>query len=175
MEKAKKIFDEYKMIVLMNIIVFIVVYFGIGTLTTLIKPIFWRILFPISIIIITDVFYILRKIKYEQVLCGYLVLYPLNLIFLKYFERKDLFGITNYDFLDKCPSFIDALFVVMIIVFIEYLTLLLTRFIINRIRKDIKEDKPSEKKDIKEDKIIEKKDNKKDNKKNTKKGKKNID
>lgn len=146
MEKAKEIFNEYKMIVLMNIIIFIVVFFGVGYLTSVVKPIFWRILFAFSTIIITDVFYLLRKIKYEQVICGYLVLYPLSLIFLKFFSSKDLFGITNYELLDKCPAYLDALFVVLIIVLIEYLTLLITRFIINRIKKDIKEDKKNNKK-----------------------------
>ena len=154
MEKAKEIFNEYKMIVLMNIIVFVAIFFGVGALTTSINPIFWRILFVLCPIIITDIFYIFKKIKYEQVLCGYLVLYPLSLIFIKRFTSKDLFGITSYELLDKCPAYLDALFVVMIIVFIEYLTLLLTRFIINRIRKDIKEDKPSNKKTNKKGKKI---------------------
>ena len=160
MEKVKDIFNKYKMIVLMNVIVFIVLFFGLGLfIVPHFKAIVWRILFVLLTILVTDIFYILKKIKYEQVLLSLPIIFILNLIFLKFCTLRDLYGITSYEINDKCPAIIDALLIDMIIVFIEYVTLLITRFIINIARKDIKEEK--------------KKTTKKKN--NNKKGKKNID
>ena len=173
MEKAKEIFNKYKMIVLMNIIIFALLFFGLGLLVVPhFKAIIWRILFVLFIIVTTDIFYLFKKIKYEQVLLSLPILYILNLIFLRYCALRDLFGITNYEIKDKCPAFIDALLIDIIIVFIEYLTLLITRFIVGLINK--KKDKKEEKVEVKnKTKVEKKKEVKKDTKKtNSKKGKK---
>lgn len=135
MEKVKKIFNEYKMILLMNVIIFAALFFGIGQLVGTVKPLFWRILFVLIVIIITDIFYILKKIKYEHVLVSLPILFILNLIFIRYCTIRDLYGITSHGKLDKCPAILDALMVDLIIIMIEYITLLVTRFIINKMNK----------------------------------------
>lgn len=103
-----------------------------------VAPIIWRLIFAFSIVIVTDVFYLLKKIKYEEILFSIIILFVLNLIFIKYCTIRDLYGITSHGSLDKCPALIDALFVDFIIVFIEYVTLFLTRFIKNKKEKIVK-------------------------------------
>lgn len=128
-EKVLKIFKEYIWIFAMNIALFIILFFLIPLLMDKVNPNIWRILFVISIILITDICYLTKKIKYEQVLFSLPILFILNLIFIGRCIRLDLYGITSHGSLDKSPAILDALLVDMIIVFGEYLTLLITRFI----------------------------------------------
>ena len=131
-EKFLEIFKKYSMIFLMNIILFIVLFFLIPLLMNKVNANIWRVLFVVAIIGITDIFYLTKKIKYEHVLLSLPILFILNVIFLSHCTNMDLYGITSHGDLDKSPAIIDALLVDMIIVFIEYITLFITR-LINKI------------------------------------------
>lgn len=135
LDKLKKIFLNNAMILLMNIIIFIMIFFILPLLIVRVNPIIWRIAFLFIIAIITNIFYLTKKIKYEQVLISLPILFILNLFILNYCTLNDLYGITDHGSLDKCPAIIDALMVDMIIVFVEYITLLITRFINKKIMK----------------------------------------
>ena len=135
LDKLKKVFLNNAMIVLMNVIIFVMIFFILPLLIVRVNPIIWRIAFLFIIAIITNVFYLTKKIKYEQVLISLPILFILNLLILNYCTLNDLYGITSHGSLDKCPAIIDALMVDMIIVFVEYVTLFITRFINKKILK----------------------------------------
>lgn len=129
-EKVLEIFKKYGMILLMNVVLFIALFFLVPILMNKVNANIWRVLFVFVIIGITETFYLTKKIKYEQVLLSLPILFILNLIFLSRCADMDLYGITSHGSLDKTPAIVDALLVDMIIVFIQYLTLLVTRLII---------------------------------------------
>ncbi len=114
-------------IFVMNIIIFVALFFLIPLLFNHVNPFIWRLLFVLVIIGVTDAFYLTKKIKYDDVLYSIIVLFIFNLIFLDYCTIQDLYGITSHGSLDKCPAILDALLVDIVIVFIEYITLLMTR------------------------------------------------
>lgn len=122
-------FKKYAMIFLMNIILFIILFFFIPLLMNKVNAYIWRVLFVLITIAITDIFYLTKKIKYEQVLLSLPIIFILNVIFLSRCINMDLYGITSHGSLDKTPAIVDALLVDIIIVFIEYLALFVTRFI----------------------------------------------
>ena len=134
-ENILKTLKDYIGILLMNIIMFIILFFLIPLLMDKVNPNIWRLLFVLTIIAITDLFYLTKWIKYEHVLASLPILFILNLIFLGRCERLDLYGITSHGGLDKSPAIIDALLVDMIIVFGQYITLFVTRACNNIIKK----------------------------------------
>ena len=159
-ESIIKFLKEHVGIFLMNVIIFIVLFLLIPLMINHVNPIIWRTLFVLTIIAVTDLFYLFNKMKYEHILYSLLILFIFNLIFLDYCTIRDLYGITSHGSLDKSPAILDALLVDMVIVFIEYVTLFITRFIkkiINKNKKvnNKKEEKIEEK--VEEKKVEEKK------------------
>ena len=155
-ESIIKFLKEHVGIFLINVIIFLVLLFLIPLMINHVNPIIWRTLFVLTIIVVTDLFYLFNKMKYEHILYSLLILFIFNLIFLDYCTIRDLYGITSHGSLDKSPAIIDALLVDMVIVFIEYLTLFVTRFIKNIINKKKKVNNTTEEQ-IKEEKVEEKK------------------
>ena len=150
-----KFLKEHVGIFLMNVIIFIVLFLLIPLMINHVNPIIWRTLFVLTIIAVTDLFYLFNKMKYEHILYSLLILFIFNLIFLDYCTIRDLYGITSHGSLDKSPAILDALLVDMVIVFIEYVTLFVTRFIKKIINKNKKVNNKKEEKI--EEKVEEKK------------------
>ena len=134
-ENILRFLREHVGILIMNLIIFIILFFLIPLLFNIVNPYIWRALFLLVIIVTTSLLYIFNKIKYEHVLYSLPILFILNLIIIKYCTIRDLYGITSHGNLDKSPAIIDALLVDIIIVFIEYVTLFITRLILNIINK----------------------------------------
>lgn len=80
------------------------------------------------VVIPTIIFTLKFKIKSKDIILSVPILYIMFLIFLDFCTLRDLYGITSGR-LDKVPNFIDALMVVFIFTFLEYITV----YIINRI------------------------------------------
>ena len=159
-ESIIKFLKEHVGIFLINVIIFIVLFLLIPLMINHVNSIICRTLFVLTIIVVTDLFYLFNKMKYEHILYSLLILFIFNLIFLDYCTIRDLYGITSHGSLDKSPAILDALLVDMVIVFIEYVTLFITRFIkkiINKNKKvnNKKEEKIEEK--VEEKKVEEKK------------------
>ena len=151
MEKVKKFFIKLKDIVLnflkkhwdillINLIVFI--------LTVFVEPLFFDytlrffgILTAFAFILIpTALISLKRNIKTKNVLISLPVLYILFLIFLDYCTTRELYGINNLG-IDTFPNYIDALMVVFIFTFAEYLVI----YIINKLKNNKKETKTTKK------------------------------
>ena len=162
-ENILRFLKEHVGILIMNLIIFVILFFLIPLLFNVVNPYIWRVLFLLVIIVTTSLFYIFNKIKYEHVLYSLPILFILNLIIIKYCTIRDLYGITAHGNLDKAPAIIDALLVDIVIVFIEYITLFITRLINNVINKNKKIV------NTKEEKIEKKEDNKKEEKQVVKK------
>ena len=159
-ESIIKFLKEHVGIFLMNVIIFIVLFLLIPLMINHVNPIIWRTLFVLTIIVVTDLFYLFNKMKYEHILYSLLILFIFNLIFLDYCTIRDLYGITSHGSLDKSPAILDALLVDMVIVFIEYVTLFITRFIKKIINKNKKVNNKKEEKieeRVEEKKVEEKK------------------
>ena len=134
-EKIINFLKEHVWIFLMNVIMFIILYILIPLLFNRVNAYVWRPLFVLAIVAITDIFYLLKKIKYEHVLYSLPILYVLTLFIIDYCTRRDLYGITSHGNLDKCPALVDALLINLVIVFFQYLTLFITRSIKKIINK----------------------------------------
>ena len=159
-ESIIKFLKEHVGIFLMNVIIFIVLFLLIPLMINHVNPIIWRTIFVLTIIAVTDLFYLFNKMKYEHILYSLLILFIFNFIFLDYCAIRDLYGITSHGSLDKSPAILDALLVDMVIVFIEYATLFITRFIKKIVNKKKKVDNKKEEKieeKVEEKKVEEKK------------------
>ena len=128
-ESIIKFFKEHWGIILMNFIIFIILFFLIPLLFNYVNPNIWRTLFIITIALVTDIFYLKKYIKYDHVLFSIIILFILNILIIDYCTIRDLYGITSHGDLDKSPAIIDALLVDIVIVFLEYATLFITRIV----------------------------------------------
>lgn len=148
-ENIIKFLKEHMMVFFMNVVLFAILFFLIPLLFNLVNPIIWRVLFLLSIALVTVLFYLVGKMKYEHVLYSLPILFILNIFILNYCTVRDLYGITSHGNLDKCPAIIDALLVDIVIVFIEYVALFITRLIKNILNKKKKEEVKETKKVVK--------------------------
>jgi len=148
-ENIIKFLKDHMMVFFMNVVLFVILFFLIPLLFNLVNPYIWRVLFLLSIALVTVLFYLVGKMKYEHVLYSLPILFVLNLFILKYCTVRDLYGITSHGNLDKCPAIIDALLVDIVIVFIEYVALFITRLIKNILNKKKKEEVKETKKVVK--------------------------
>ena len=148
-ESIIKFLKDHMMVFIMNVVLFIILFFLIPLLFNLVNPIIWRLLFLFTIALVTVLFYLVGRMKYEHVLYSLPILFILNIFILKYCTVRDLYGITSHGSLDKCPAIIDALLVDIVIVFVEYVALFITRLIKNILNKKKKEEEKETKKVVK--------------------------
>ena len=148
-ENIIKFLKDHMMVFFMNVVLFVILFFLIPLLFNLVNPIIWRLLFLFTIALVTVLFYLVGRMKYEHVLYSLPILFVLNLFILKYCTVRDLYGITSHGNLDKCPAIIDALLVDIVIVFVEYAALFIARFIKNAANKSKKEEVKETKKAVK--------------------------
>ncbi len=123
--KVIALIKEYWPLLLMNVIIFVLTIFveslyiyKMGQGLVIINTVLF-------VMIPTIIFTALNKVKSRHVAVSVPMLYILFLIFLDYCTAHDLYGITSSRF-DVIPNFIDALLVVFIFVFIEYLSSFIT-------------------------------------------------
>lgn len=123
-----KFLERYWQLILMNIIIFIFTVFIESIYIYNLKFLMWVTNTVLFVVIPTIIFTLKFKIKSKDIILSVPILYIMFLIFLDFCTLRDLYGITSGR-LDKVPNFIDALMVVFIFTFLEYITV----YIINRI------------------------------------------
>lgn len=120
---------RYWQLILMNVIVFILTVFIESIYIYNLKFLMWVMNTMLFVIIPTIIFTVKFKIKSKDIVLSIPILYILFLMFLDFCTLRDLYGITSGS-LDKVPNFIDALMVVFIFTFLEYITV----YIINQLK-----------------------------------------
>lgn len=129
---------RYWQLILMNIIIFILTVFIESIYIYNLKFLMWVTNTVLFVVIPTIIFTIKFKIKSKDIVLSIPMLYVLFLMFLDFCTLRDLYGITSGR-LDKVPNFIDALMVVFIFTFLEYITVyLINRIQNNKLTKKIK-------------------------------------
>ena len=123
--------NKYKYLLILDFVVFLLLFFLIPTIILEVKPFLWMSLFLVFTILPTVAFYLRRLFKKYQVMMGIPFFYLAIICILDSCTIKDLYGITAHGELDKSPAWIDALLVTFIIVFFQYLGLT----VINLVRK----------------------------------------
>lgn len=135
LENIKKFFIKVKDIVLkflknhwdiivMNIIIFIFTIFIESQYIYNLKLLVWFSNTILFIVIPTLLFSLKRNLKTKDVLFSIPILYILFLIFLDYCTIRELYGISTLR-IDTFPNYIDALMVVFVFTFFEYITITL--------------------------------------------------
>ena len=123
-----KFLKRYWQLILMNIIIFILTVFIESIYIYNLKFLVWVANTFLFVIVPTIIFTLKFKIKSKDIILSIPMLYIMFLMFLDFCTLRDLYGITSGR-LDKVPNFIDALMVVFIFTFLEYITV----YIINHI------------------------------------------
>ena len=143
--KASEIFNKIKILVLnffkrhwsliiMNIIIFILTVFIESIYIYNLKFLVWVFNTFLFVLIPTILFTLKFKIKSKDIILSIPILYILFFIFLDFCTLRDLYGITKGN-LDTIPSYIDALLVVFIFTFLEYLGCFITNHCLNNKKK----------------------------------------
>ena len=128
----KKVF-EYRYLIALELVVFVLLFFLIPQIIFSVPPYVWWTLFVIFTVVPTYAFYSRDKFIDYQILLAIPILYLLIMSVLQYSILNDLYGITNRE-LDRTPPWLDAMFVTFIIVFFQYLGMLIVKFK-NRLQK----------------------------------------
>ena len=123
--------NKYKYLLILDFVIFLLLFFLIPTIILEVKPILWMSLFLIFTILPTVAFYLRRLFKKYQVMMGIPFFYLAIICILDSCTIKDLYGITSHGELDKSPAWVDALLVTFIIVFFQYIGLT----VINLVRR----------------------------------------
>ena len=116
-------------LIIMNVIIFILTVFIESLYIHKLKLLVWFFNTIIFIAGPTILFTLKRGIKSKDIILSIPMLYILFLIFLSYCTLRELYGISSLG-LDKIPNYIDALMVVFVFTFFEYITVL----IVNKVK-----------------------------------------
>ncbi len=116
---------EYRYVILLDIIVFALLFFLIPTVILEVKPVVWFIAFIVFTILPTMCLYSLKKFRDKQIMFSFFLIYLLIFLGLKRWALLDLYGITSHGSLDYTDPWLDAVFVTCIIVFFQYIGILL--------------------------------------------------
>ena len=126
----KRFFLRYWPLMLMNVIIFVLTVFVEGIYFNNLTA-GWAILNAAAFIIVpTIIFNIWGRVTSEDIILSIPMLYILFLISLGYCTLRDLYWITD-GAVDMIPAFLDALFVVFIFTFIEYIP----SFIVTKLKR----------------------------------------
>lgn len=115
--------QKYKFIIILDLVIFLFLFFLIPTIILEVKPVIWMTLFLIFTIIPTVAFYLGKLFKKVQILFSLPFFYLCIFIVLDSCTIKDLYGITSHGGLDRTPAWVDAILVTFIIVFFQYIGL----------------------------------------------------
>lgn len=128
-------------LILMNIIIFILTVFVESQYIYNLKLLAWFFNAVLFIVVPTLLFSLKRNIRGKDIIISIPILYILFLIFLDYCTIRELYGISTLG-IDTFPNYIDALMVVFVFTFFEYITVaLINKFKINKtthVKKKIK-------------------------------------
>ena len=124
-------FKKHGDLVIMNIIIFILTVFIESLYIHKLKLLVWFFNTIIFIAAPTIIFTLKRGIKSKDIILSIPMLYILFLIFLNYCTLRELYGISSLG-LDKIPNYIDALMVVFVFTFFEYITVLIVNKVKNK-------------------------------------------
>lgn len=122
---------KYKYIIGLDFAIFLLLFFLIPQIIFEVKPYIWMTLFLIFTILPTMAFYVKNKFKDRQIMFGLIFFYLCILCILDRCTINDLYGITSHGTLDIVPAYMDAVLVTFIIVFFQYIGIL----VINIMRK----------------------------------------
>jgi hypothetical protein len=101
----------------------------------------WWGLFGIFTIVPTIIFYKKEKFKKIQILIAIPFMYLLILTVLGRSIISELYGISSRGALDPTPAWVDAIFVTFIIIFCQYLGIMIVDFINKKKKKTKKNEK----------------------------------
>lgn len=136
---------DYRFVILLEVIVYLLLFFLIPKVIFDVKPFVWMTAFVLFTVLPTIGIYGMNKFRDKQIIFSFVVMYLLILLFIKRFALIELYGITSHGNLDHTPAWLDAVFVTCIIVFFQYIGVL----IVNVCRKLKKKNKKKSKKNEK--------------------------
>lgn len=126
---------EYKFLILLEVIVFVLLFLLIPRFIFEVHPYIWWTLFVIFTIVPTVIFYKKETFKRLQIIVALPVMYLLILTVLRSAILMELYGISSRGNLDPTPVWIDVLFVAIIIVFFQYIGIIAVDLINKRKEK----------------------------------------
>ncbi len=128
---------EYRYVIILDVIVFLLLFFLIPKVIFDVKPFIWMTAFVIFTVLPTIGIYGMNKFRDKQIMFGFFFIYLLILLFIKKFMIIELYGITSQGNLDYTPAWLDAVFITCIILFFQYIGIV----IVNLVRKCKKKNK----------------------------------
>ncbi len=132
---------DYRYVMGLDLVIFLLLFFLIPSVIFDVKPVVWMIGFVVFCILPTIGIYGMNKFREKQIIFGFFFIYLLIVLSLKRFTLIELYGITSQGNLDHTPAWLDAVFVTCIIVFFQYIGIL----IVNLVRKMKKKTKKRKK------------------------------
>ncbi len=120
---------EYKYVIGLDIIVYLLLFFLIPKVVFDVKPIVWMTAFVIFTVLPTIGIYGMNKFRDKQIMFGFFFIYLLILLFINKFTIIELYGITSQGSLDHTPAWLDAVFITCIIVFFQYIAILIVNVV----------------------------------------------
>lgn len=118
---------DIKFILILDFIIFLLLFYFLPKIIFEVRPYVWMTLFVVSTILPTFLVYLKDMFKDYQVLIGIPLYYICIMSIIKFCTMKELYGITSLGTLDKTPAWVDVFFVVFIIVFFQYIGILLVK------------------------------------------------
>lgn len=116
---------DYRFVILLDIIVYLLLFFLMPKVIFDVKPFIWMIGFVLFVILPTVGIYGMNKFRDKQIMFSFFFMYLLIILFIKKFTIIELYGITSQGKLDHTPAWLDAVFVTCIIVFFQYIGILI--------------------------------------------------
>lgn len=126
---------DVKFILILDFIVFLLLFHFIPLIIFEVRPYVWMTLFVVFTVLPTVFMYLKETFKDYQILIGIPLYYVCILSILRFCTMNELYGISSLGSLDRTPAWVDAIFVVFIIVFFQYLGVLLGK-LIRTLKKD---------------------------------------
>lgn len=128
---------EYRYVIALDFVIFLLLFFLIPTVILEVKPVVWMTAFIVFTMLPTIGVYGFQKFRDKQIVFGFIFIYFLIFLVLDKCILLDLYGITDHGTLDYVPAWFDAVLVTIIIVFLQYIAILLVDGVkkIQRIQK----------------------------------------
>ncbi len=131
---------DYKYVIVLDIIVYLLLFFLVPKVVFDVKPVIWMAAFVIFTILPTIGIYGMNKFREKQIMFGFFFIYILILLFINRFTIIELYGITSQGSLDHTPAWLDAVFITCIIVFFQYIGILIVN-VVRKLKSNKKEKK----------------------------------
>ena len=116
---------EYRFIMGLELLIFILLFFFIPQIMFSVKPYIWWSLFVLFTVVPTFFFYKILEFNKRQILVAIPIMFVLIVTVLSRAVINELYGISSRGSLDPTPAWLDAVFVTFIIIFFQYIGILL--------------------------------------------------